>query len=326
MTDATTTRPPFDEELRPIIEAIRAEKPMTRPDTLDDVRAGAAAADAEIDFTAGGQVEVSELVAEMPGAEPVSVIVLRPAGAREDALPGIYYLHPGGIVAGTKKTDLSILLRAVIETGAVVVSPEYRLAPEHPFPAAIDDAYTGLVWMASNAAELGVDADRLLVAGVSGGGNLAAAVALLARDRKGPAISHQVLMCPMLDDRLQTHSSQMLDGEGSWDRVSNQFAWDAYLGVKRGGPEVSEYAAPARALDLAGLPRTYLDVGSVDTFRDEIIDYATRLSQAGVLVDFHLWGGGYHGFDMPEPETAIARAAVETRNEFLRRALTGVAL
>jgi acetyl esterase/lipase len=144
----------------------------------------------------------------------------------------------------------------------------------------------------------------------------------MARDRGGPALTHQILMCPMLDDRGITPSSQELDGEGIWDRTSNLTGWTALLGDARGGPDVSPYAAPARAEDLTGLPATFIDVGSVETFRDEDIDYAARLSRAGVSVEFHLWPGGFHGFDGMAPQTALAQAARAARLGYLRRALS----
>jgi len=147
--------------------------------------------------------------------------------------------------------------------------------------------------------------------------------ALLARDRGFPTLTHQVLICPMLDDRLETPSSRMLDGEGMWDRNDNLFGWTALLGDRQGGDDVSIYAAPARATDLSGLPRSYVDVGTVESFRDEAITYAQRLAQAGVNVDLHLWGGGFHGSDLMAPHAAISRASQAARDEFLRRALEG---
>jgi acetyl esterase/lipase len=200
---------------------------------------------------------------------------------------------------------------------------EYRLAPEHPDPAPVEDCYAGLVWTAKHAEELGIDPDRILIAGGSAGGGLAAGTALLARDRGFPTLTHQVLICPMLDDRLETPSSRMLDGEGMWDRNDNLFGWTALLGDRQGGGDVSIYAAPARATDLSGLPRSYVDVGTVESFRDEAITYAQRLAQAGVNVDLHLWGGGFHGSDLMAPHAAISRASQAARDEFLRRALEG---
>ncbi|MBO3741375.1 alpha/beta hydrolase [Actinoplanes sp. NEAU-H7] len=273
------------------------------------------------DLTAGGLVTVEDRVVPGPAGEPdVTVLILRPATA-SGPVAGIYHIHSGGMVTGDRRSQVDALLPYVAEGRAVVVSVEYRLAPEHPDPAPVEDCYAGLVWTAENAAELDIDPHRLMILGASSGGGLAAGTALLARDRDFPALSHQVLICPMLDDRLQTHSSRMLDGDGTWDRNDNLFGWTALLGDRRGGPDVSPYAAPARATDLGGLPRTYIDCGSAESFRDEAIDYATRLSQAGVLVDLHLWGGGCHGYEVLARHSAIARASLATRDEFIRRVL-----
>jgi len=224
-------------------------------------------------------------------------------------------------VMGTNRTGADEMARWADEVGAVAVSVEYRLAPEHPHPAPVEDCYAGLVWTAQHAEELGIDPARLVIAGGSAGGGLAAGTALMARDRGGPALTHQILMCPMLDDRGITPSSQELDGEGVWDRTDNLVGWTALLGDACAGPDVSPYAAPARAGDLTGLPATFIDVGSAETFRDEAIDYAARLSRAGVPVEFHLWPGGFHGFDMIAPQSALAQASRATRLGYVRRAL-----
>ncbi|MBH0121613.1 alpha/beta hydrolase fold domain-containing protein, partial [Rhodococcus sp. CX] len=137
----------------------------------------------------------------------------------------------------------------------------------------------------------------------------------------GPALSHQILQCPMLDDRMTTHSSQMLNGEGVWDRTSNRTGWTALLGESVGGPDVSPYAAPARAQALSGLPATYLEVGGVEVFRDEVIQYGTRLAQSGVPVEMHIWPGGCHGFDGLVPQAALSRSANQTRESYLHRIL-----
>jgi acetyl esterase/lipase len=146
-------------------------------------------------------------------------------------------------------------------------------------------------------------------------------VALLARDRGGPRLLGQVLMCPMLDDRFVTPSSRELDGEGIWDATSNTTGWDALLGERRGGSDVSIYAAPARATDLTGLPTSFVDVGSVETFRDEDIDYAARLLQAGVQCELHVWPGGFHGFDGMAPQASLSQTASATRAAWVRRLL-----
>jgi len=320
MSHTTPIRPPFDPELLPILEAQRKFITPLTLENLPEKRAFVIPGMEKTDLTAGGAVTVEELTIPGPeGAPDLALTVLRPARG-SGPCPGIYYIHGGGMVNRDRYLGLEMFFSYVVETKAVVASIEYRLAPEHPDPAPVEDCYAGLRWFVQNAASLGADSERIMIAGVSAGGGLAAGTALLARDRGFPHLTHQVLICPMLDDRMVTHSSQMLDGEGVWDRNDNLFGWTALLGDRRGTDDVSPYAAPARAEDLSGLPRTYIDVGSVETFRDEAIVYAQRLSQASISVDFHLWGGGYHGFEVAA-HTAIAQASIATRDEFLRRAL-----
>jgi acetyl esterase/lipase len=205
------------------------------------------------------------------------------------------------------------------DLGAVgfVVAP--RVGPEDPYPAIVEDSYSGLVWLAAHGARLELDTNRVLIAGVSGGGGVAAATALMARDRGGPALTHQVLITPMLDDRSLTPSSRFENV--THPRASNEFGWRAILGDRAGGPGVSAYAAPARADQVGGLPPTYLEAGSADTFRDEVIDYGARLAAAGVPLELHVWAGGMHGFDFHAPNAEISRAALAARKSYIRRAL-----
>ena len=324
---AASTHPPFDPELSATLAVLPPE--LQHPLLLEDIPAWRG----QIGLLPGGDelllrdgaVGLEERQVPGPeGAPDLSVLILRPArgsGGRGQAMPGIYYIHGGGMVLGDNRTGADQLALWVDEIGAVGVSVEYRLAPEHPHPAPVEDCYAGLAWTAGHAGELGIDPARLIIAGTSAGGGLAAGTALMARDRGGPALSRQILMCPMLDDRGVTPSSQELDGEGVWDRTSNLTGWTALLGDARGGPDVSPYAAPARAQDLTGLPPAFIDVGSVETFRDEDIDYAARLSRAGVPVEFHLWPGGFHGFDLIAPQSALAQIARATRLAYLRRSL-----
>jgi acetyl esterase/lipase len=199
------------------------------------------------------------------------------------------------------------------------VSVEYRLAPEHPFPAGVEDCYAALSWTAANAAALGVDARRIAVAGQSAGGGLAAATALLARDRGGPALCFQLLEIPELDDRLDTPSMLAFDDTPLWNRPSAVWSWKHYLGPDHGG-EVSPYAAPARAQDVSGLPPAYVSTMELDPLRDEGILYALRMLQAGVPVELHSYPGTFHG------SALIPAAAVSQRNarevlDALRRAI-----
>jgi acetyl esterase/lipase len=322
---ATSTHPPFDPELSAVLATLPAE--LRQPMHLEDIPARREQLtlllpDDDDALRRDGAVELEERQIPGPrGAPDLSVLILRPARGRGRALPGVYHTHGGGMIMGTNRTGADEMALWADEVGVVAVSVEYRLAPEHPHPAPVEDCYAGLVWTAEHAAELGIDPSRLVIAGASAGGGLAAGTALMARDRGGPALSHQILMCPMLDDRGITASSQELVGEGIWDRADNLIGWTALLGDARGGPDVSPYAAPARAGDLTALPATFIDVGSVETFRDEAIDYAARLSRAGVPVEFHLWPGGFHGFDMIAPQSALAQASRATRLGYVRRAL-----
>ena len=254
------------------------------------------------------------------GAPDLVVSILRRKGDTGLA-PGIFHTHGGGMILGDRFSGIEPFLDWIEQLGVVVVSVEYRLAPEHPHPAPAEDCYAGLVWTAQNAAELGIDPQRLVVAGGSAGGGLAAAMALMARDRKGPSLAAQLLIYPMLDDRNDTPSSLQMEGVGVWDRNSNDTGWTALLGAARGGPEVSSYAAPARAADLSGLPPAFIDVGSAETFRDEDVAYASRLWQSGGVCELHVWPGGFHGFDALVPQATISQAARAARLAWLRRVL-----
>ena len=325
MSTTTPPRPPFDPELATVLDALKDMNPVLSDDTLEQLRqlnADGVPGTQLPDLTLGGVVMVEDLTIPGPdGAPDLTLLVMRPATGT-GPWPAIYYAHGGGMVMGTRRSQVESYLPYITEIGAVVVSVEYRLAPEHPDPAPVEDCYAGLVWTANNAASLSIDPARILIAGESAGGGLAAGTALLARDRGFPTLTNQVLVYPMLDDRMETVSSQMLDREGTWDRNDNLYGWTALLGDRRGGPDVLPYAAPARAQDLAGLPATFIDVGSAESFRDESIIYAQRLSQAGVSVEFHLWAGGFHGFDLMVPQAAVSRAMHSVRDQYIRRALT----
>ncbi|MET8333524.1 alpha/beta hydrolase [Streptosporangium canum] len=297
------------------MEGIRAEDlPGIR---LQIDAAGAAMAALEPD----GRVTIEDRSVPGPdGAPDVRVRIYRPTGQRGTA-PGLYWIHGGGMILGTVEMEDPRLVEYAAQLGCVIVSVGYRLAPEHPHPAPVEDCYAGLVWTAKNAAELGIDPDRLAVAGISAGGGLAAATVLLARDRGGPSLAFQMLICPMLDDRNTTPSSHEFAEAVVWNRAANLFGWAALLGDDAGTDGVSPYAAPARATDLSGLPPAYIDVGELEVFRDECVDYAQRLVRAGVSTEFHLYPGAFHGFDMMLPDTEISRRAAAERVVALRRAL-----
>jgi acetyl esterase/lipase len=239
-------------------------------------------------------VEVSDhIVDETLGLQVQSY---RPRGV-DGRLPCVYYIHGGGYVRGTHAVGSSRVFQLMCSVPCVFVSVDYRLAPETPFPGPLEDCYTGLSWLHGHAEELQVDNARIGVNGISAGGGLAAALSLLVRDRGELSLAFQALECPMIDDRQCTPSSQQ-DGLPIWSRSDNEFGWRAYLGPLYGSADLPYLAAPARATDLSGLPPSYLAVGTVDGFRDEVIDYATRLSQAGVPTDLRVYAGAPHGLQI----------------------------
>ena len=204
--------------------------------------------------------------------------------------PAILNLHGGGFVAGTAAREEGPMQTLCAALDAVILSVEYRLAPEHPFPAALDDAWTGLLWLHEHAADLTIDATRIAVRGVSAGGGIATGLALSVRDRAGPAIAFLSLVYPMLDDRTELHP---VAGRHVWPVEANRFGWASYLG---GVAPVPNIAAPGRCEDLAGLPPTFIATGSIDLFVDEDIRFAQRLMHAGVATELHVYPGAYHGF------------------------------
>jgi acetyl esterase/lipase len=247
---------------------------------------------------------------EVDAATGVVVRVLSPAGATASTRPAVFWIHGGGYVIGNRFMDDSRSATWVRELDCVVTSVEYRLAPEHPFPAPLEDCYRGLCWVHDHAEELGIDAGRLGIGGLSAGGGLAAALAILARDRGGPSAAFQLLDSPMLDDRQVTPSSRA-DWLVVWSYDSNSFGWRSYLGDLYGRDDISEPAVPARVGDLTGLPPALVIVGAADGFCDEDIVYAARLNQAGVPAELHVYPGAPHGFAIFGDSLVSQQASVD---------------
>ncbi|MET0789048.1 MAG: alpha/beta hydrolase fold domain-containing protein [Cellulomonas sp.] len=317
MTSLDYAQPPFDPEIATELVA-QTDVVVTSlaPEEITALRARAIVPDLPT-LAADARCTVSEHRA--PGsAGDVRVVLVRPEDATTP-LPVLLHLHGGGLVAGDVGDNVDMALD--VAPGWAVASVEYRLAPEDPYPAAIEDAYAALVWLADEAPRLGLDPGRLVVTGVSAGGGLAAALALLVRDRGGPPLMGQLLICPMLDDRNDSESGRQMAGLGSWDRTANATGWDAYLGAAAGGPGTPAYASAARAASLRGLPPAFVDVGSAETFRDECVDYAGRIWAAGGDAELHVWPGGYHGFDGLAPRARLSRAARAARTDWLERLL-----
>ena len=264
----------------------------------------------------GDEVERIDIV--VPEAPHVVVRVHSPVGGAHRRAC-LYSIHGGGYVMGSRDLDDAMFDRLCPSLGIVGVSVEYRLAPETPYPGPLDDCYAGLVWAHANADRHGFEPDRIGIAGVSAGGGLCAALALLARDRGEVPVMFQLLDSPMLDDRQITPSSQ-LDDLFVWTSASNAFGWRSYLGELSGRHAVPAYAAPARAIDLADLPEAYVCVGGADGFRDEDIDYARRLSGAGVPTELHVYPGAPHGVGV-FGETELGRRYLADQVAWLRRQL-----
>ncbi|MBL7499751.1 alpha/beta hydrolase [Frankia sp. CNm7] len=322
--------PPFDVELAAGLEAFgfSVDAPFSAEDLLTQTRSGAALFTVPDEvLTGNGAFAVEDrLVPGPPGAPEVSLLISRPAkdaaapAAADRLLPAVYFMHGGGMIIGNNRLGISEIQEWSRELGGLVgISVEYRLAPENPHPAPVEDCYAGLLWTVEHADELGIDPNRIVIAGTSAGGGLCAAVALLARDRGGPTVAGQLLMCPMLDDRNDTVSAVQMAGRGVWDRAANEVGWRSLLGDLRGGPDVSPYAAPARAEDLSNLPPAFVDVGSAETFRDEDVAYASRIWRAGGQAELHVWPGGFHGFDGLAPHATLSRQARAARLAWLRR-------
>jgi acetyl esterase/lipase len=310
---------PFDAGLRPVLDVLlESFSPALYPRDIPMLRAAKLAPDAD-ELTQGRPVGYSEHMIAGPGGD-LAVTVFRRAD-HAAAGPAFFFTHVGGLVFGDAFNGIAPLIDYVEEFDAVAITVDYRLAPEHPAPAAFEDSYAALVWTAGHAAELGIDPSRLAVAGGSAGAGLAAALALKARDAGGPALAGQLLMYPVLDDRNNTVSSYQADGVGIWDRTSNETAWNASLGDRRGSDRVSAYEAPARATDLSNLPPAYLEVGSAEVFRDESVAYASRIWAAGGVADLHVWAGGFHLFDLFAPDATVSRAARAARTSWVKRTL-----
>ncbi|WP_298692795.1 alpha/beta hydrolase [uncultured Sphingomonas sp.] len=254
------------------------------------------------------------------GAPDVRVLIYTPGNRGAAALPAILHIHGGGFVSGSADMSDPNSRAYAAEMDCVVVSVDYRLAPETPFPGPVEDCHAALLWLQGAAPELGVDPARIVVAGESAGAGLVAGMVLLARDRGTAMPAFQYLAEPMLDDR-SVDSDHPHVGQVGWTRAHNRFGWASMLSDRKGA--VSPYASPARADDLSGLPPTYIHVGAIDLFLEESLDYARRLTRAGVPVELHVWPGAFHAFGTIDAH--VTREARRVSRTALRRALHGAA-
>jgi len=267
-------------------------------------------------------IRVTEISVPGPANAPdVRVLFYQPENPR-GLLPAFLHMHGGGYVVGMPERDDARNRLLVRDCGCLVVSVDYRLAPETPFPGGVEDCYAVLVWLYRNAEELGVDARRISIGGESAGGGLAAALALLARDRKEVPVAFQMLIYPMIDNRTGASSDTgTVAGEFVWTKASNDYGWRALPGDAQESSDVTPYASAAHAADLSGLPATYIAVGTLDLFVNEDIEYARRLIWAGVPTELKVYPGAYHGFEDMTPNATISRAFVRDYFNALQRAL-----
>ena len=265
-------------------------------------------------------IAVRESTVAVPDGPDVPVRVVRPVEAGRD-LPVLLWFHGGGQIRGSAAQDDPFLSGVCSAIGCAAVAVDYRLAPEARSPAAAQDGLAAYRWLAEHGSDLGLDAGRVGLAGASGGGGIAAAVALMVRDLGLRPPLFQALTYPMLDDRNATASSREVIDIGIWDRATSISAWEAILGEPGGGADVSPYQAPARASHLEGLPPTFLAVGDLDLLRDEGLNYALRLLAAGVPVDLHLYAGAFHAWDLFAPASSLGREFTRTWSDYVRRQL-----
>jgi len=308
--------------MKPMIERVDPEVLQALGINRANVQGGDFHSNEEIlEFRAGYDQDIEQTMASLPPVEGVDIQeetlesfdgstiktrIYRPSGA-VGALPLLLWIHGGGYVVGRAVQDDAIVCNHVKNLNCVAVSVDYRLAPEFPFPAALEDCYSTLKWAFDKASELGMDPTRIAVYGVSAGGGLAAGLTQIARDRGEVPIIFQVLAYPMLDDRNVVKIADPDHEPLLWTSVKNRAAWNAYLGQEPGTETTPQYAAPVRSENLEGLPPAYIYVGQLDHFLGEDVEYAHRLMKAGVQTELHVYKNSPHGFNFFAPNTDESR-------------------
>ncbi|KAL4962574.1 alpha/beta hydrolase [Aspergillus stella-maris] len=321
-----TLDPEFEKAVAPL-RALLPVSPDFKPDDIDGRRRFANRIVAQLDVTNAlpSDVEITKHTAISADNHAVPVYRFRPINVKSNAAqsrgsPAILHIHGGGMVMGDVASNKHGLAAQATSYGIQIFSVEYRLAPEARHPTLVEDCYAALLWLHSKSSSFQIDPVRIAILGESAGGGLAAGVALMARDQGlCPPLAKQILIYPMLDDR-NTLPSKAVEPFAVWKTADNAAAWRAVLGDLAGTAGVSPYAAPARATNLSGLPPTYIDVGGLDIFRDEDMQYAMRLAQANVPVEFHLYPGVPHGFENVSVGISVTDRALENR----RRAISNI--
>ncbi|KAI8930430.1 hypothetical protein NX059_012381 [Plenodomus lindquistii] len=324
----------------PIESAVKAElpiRPSYAPSLVPTVEAFKTALPEKLDIeqirSSPDRCSLQQILQAIPNLEhaehsvpglnkndpPVTLSVFRSKSSSNTKRAVAYSLHGGGQIACTRFTTLDVVMSYFIGIDTVFIAPEYRLSPEHPAPAALQDSYAGLLWVVEHADELGIDPSRIVIASISGGGPIACGTAMLCRNDKKISPLALMLSSPMVDDRDCTTSSKQFAHDGPWSGTINRMAWEMVLGDKRGGSEVSELVAPARATDLQGMPQTFIDAGDCEVFRDEAVAFATQLWKCGVQCELHVWPGAFHGFDILSSYTLLARHAANAKSAWVQR-------
>lgn len=273
----------------------------------------------KIDKAKPQKAVMSKCFLERPDGSKMRVLILKPDHPAQD-VPAVLFLHGGGYVLGTPEEKIGFMEQLMDAADCVMVAPDYTLALDVPYPAALEDSYQALLWMRDHVAELGCRSDQLFVIGESAGGGLAAALAIYARDKGEVSIAFQMPMFPMLDDRCETESAKDNDAP-MWNVRSNQIAWKLYLGDRYGTNSVPAYAAPARLEDFSDLPPAYSYVGTIEPFYDEARIYFEKLAEAGVDSHLDTYPGGFHGFDEIGKNTQLGKQARQKRNDAFRYAV-----
>ncbi len=309
----------MDPELQPVLDFL--PKVELNIDHLPILRANARASSAMLPIDTSLPVIAASHAAPGPGGTSSVRIISYFPSSIIGPLPAVLHMHGGGFVVGGPEMADQANRKLVAEVGCAVFSVDYRLAPETQFPGAVEDCYTALAWIHANSAQLQINPNCISVKGESAGGGLAAALALLARDRGEYPLAFQQLIYPMLDDRTCVlQAPHPYTGEFIWTHEKNHFGWSCLLGTAPGGENISPYAAAARAEDLAGLPPTFISVGALDLFLEESLEYARRLTRAGVPVELHVYPGAIHVFDLAANARLTAQSNRD-KTEALRTAL-----
>ncbi|KAK3191954.1 hypothetical protein K4F52_001997 [Lecanicillium sp. MT-2017a] len=322
-------RPPIDASLAPIIDAF----PL--PEELDvEFLRGVAAGDqgeyvcsADTVLQNNTHLKHQEKTIQSSDGSNVVLSIFAPKDPSGASLPAIYHIHGGGMVSGDRFSGVAELISLLDNIECVVVSVEYRLAPETRAPLPAEDCHAGLVWISENAESLGINTAEIVVLGSSGGGALAAAVCLMARDRQFPTvpIKAQMLLSPMLDDRCDSVSDRQFEYGAFWCGVTNRKAWEHALGDDRGADNVTVYQSPSRAEDLSNLPPTYIDAAECEVFRDPAVAFASNMWRSGSTCELHVWPGAFHLFDgMDNPDVPLIHDAILAKKAWLRRIMAAV--